>query len=182
MSIRDVSPGDVLVVYDSTFPAWMIRFGAWLSGKPHRWNHMLVISHQDDAGVWWAIEAHPGHVGWTSGQDLQRYLTSPKTLDNIFQSKTDSQREDIVRVARGLFGTPYDWAGIVLDAMIEIKAQPQWFSAAKLHKDPPAHLVCSSLVSYVYMVVGLEYPTGPIRTTTPADWAEFIVQHHYSSH
>jgi hypothetical protein len=170
--VIDVQPGDVCVVYDSTFPAWWIRFGAWIERKPHHWDHILIISHKDKMGTWWAIEAHPGKVGWTSGKDLQRYLTSPKTLTNVDQPKTDGQRDEIVNVAKGLFGTPYDWTAIVADGMDAIgwKSWVHGFGG-----DVPTHLVCSSLVTWVYQKCGLKCPNGNIRTVTPADWAYFIL-------
>lgn len=182
MNCRDVRPGDVLVVYDSTFPGWLIRLGEWLAGDPHRWNHMLVISHRDAGGTLWAIEARPSGVGWTAGRDLTRYLTSRKTIDNALQRKTDEQRAQVVEVARGLFGTPYDWTGIVLGAMNVIDAQSLWLKTATAAlPDTPAHLVCSSLVSYVYSRVGLARPVGAYRMTTPGRWARFILDRHYDS-
>lgn len=172
-TLTDVKAGDVLVVYDSTFPGWMIRLGATIERKPNKWNHILIMSHQDAAGTWWAIEAHPGHVGWTAGPDLHRYLTSGKTLNNSAQPKTDDQRHEIVSVARSLFGTPYDDLGITADVM-EAIGWSRWDTG--FQNGIPAHFVCSSLASYVYNAVGLIYPFHVIRTTTPADWAGFILE------
>jgi hypothetical protein len=174
--MRDVKPGDVLVVYDSTFPAWLIRLGATMMRKPNKWNHVLIMSHKDANGTWWAIEAHPGKVSWTAGKDLHRYLTSSKTIDNAEQPKTISQRAQVVNVAKLMFGAEYDIEGIGLDALEAIGLWPRSFRVTSKKYNPPTEVVCSSLVRYAYEKVGLACPsTESLRRTTPADWAQFIL-------
>lgn len=177
--MRRPDAGDVLVVYDPTIGGELIRLGEALEGKPAMWNHILIFSHYDANGTPWAIEARPGVVGWTAAQDLARYMSSFHTIDNIKQEKTTAQRVQVVEVARQLFGTPYDWTGIAADCLNALGPdiwQPRAGSV-------PTHLVCSSLVSYVYDKVGLEGPTyrKTFRTVEPADWAKFILNGHYDS-
>lgn len=181
--MRNVLSGDVLVVYDSTFPGWLIRFGAWLLGKPAKWNHVLVMSHMDDAGEWWAIEARPGGVNWTAGRDLRRYLSSPKTIDNARQPKTDTQRSMVVAAAAGMFEREYDWTAIFEDAAMAARIELLWKSR-DYGDDPPAHVICSTLVAWLYRHVELDYPRAAqirMRAIMPADWADFILRQHYDS-
>jgi hypothetical protein len=168
------SAGDVMVVYDSTIGAWFIRLGAFIRFKPYKWNHVLIFSHYDAAGEPWAIEAHPGRVSWTAGKDLKRYLASHKTLSNIAQPKSPNQRRDLVRLAKAMFGTQYDWEGIVEDGMLAIGA-PELLLSKDFGPDKPLHVVCSSFIKWLYDRVGLGSPHTPTRTCTPADWAEYIL-------
>lgn len=170
--MRNIRPGDVLTVWDGTLPAWFIREGEAILNDPSGWNHILIMSHQDVAGNWWAIEAHPGVVGWTAAVDLTRYLSSPKTIDNARQPKTESQRSQIVAVAKGMFGTPYDWNAIQHIAF-EAISHLEWHPADD--GNPPTHVICSSLVAYVYRKVGLQCPPVAERATTPGDWAKLIL-------
>jgi len=169
-----VQPGDVLATQDPTWWARLIRFGAALRDQPDSWNHIIIASHRDGGGTFWGIEGRPGGVGWV---DLAPWLANRWTISNAEQSKTDEQRTQIVTIAKGLLGTPYDWAGIVADAMAAIDAPNLWrlrdFDAA----GPPAHVVCSSLAAYAYHKVGLAGPVAPLlRAVTPADWASWILR------
>jgi cell wall-associated NlpC family hydrolase len=87
----------------------------------------------------------------------------------------DAQRKQIADVVQGLLGTPYDWGGIVADAMEAIHAPDLW--AQNWHgQGAPGHVVCSSLACWAYEHVGLPRPTyHEARFTTPADWEQFIV-------
>jgi hypothetical protein len=156
----------------------MIRLGAALRDEPNLDNHVAVVHHQDAAGIWWVIEGRPGGVGYA---DARHYLSSRWTNDNIGQPKTDDQRAQIASVALGMLGTPYDWSGIVADAMNAVGVQDKWAEDWN-GQGPPAHVVCSSLACWIYQHVGLAYPTAhQPRLTTPADWDEFVVEHGYSS-
>jgi cell wall-associated NlpC family hydrolase len=83
-------------------------------------------------------------------------------------------------VAKGMLGTPYDWDGIVADAMKAIGAQELW-AQNWYGQGPPAHMVCSSLAAWIYQQVQLDIPTYHVpRQTTPGDWEQFILMHGYA--
>lgn len=170
--VDPIQPGDVLVVRsEHSFVGRLIRFGAALRDQPDTWNHVAIATHVDGSGAFWGIEGRPGGVGWVA---LASYLDDRWTIDNAAQPKTERQRALIVDTARGLLGTPYDWQGIVADAMAAIDAPRLW--RMRFDALPPAHVVCSSLASWVYEHVGLTCPRTADRVTTPADWASFIMQ------
>ncbi|HJQ47155.1 MAG TPA: hypothetical protein VJ870_12675 [Amycolatopsis sp.] len=172
-----VDVGDLLVTRGAGWAARLIRLGAALLDEPNIDNHVAIVHHRDDAGVWWAVEGRPGGVGWA---DARTYLASAYTTNNVRQAKTADQRAQIATVAQGMLGTPYDWEGIVADAMDAINVQDLWAQNWN-GQGPPAHVVCSSLAAYVYQKVGLEIPTAhEPRQTTPADWEQFIIAHHFA--
>lgn len=144
--------------------------------KPDTVNHVIVVSHRDNVGTLWGIEARPGGVGY---RDMSDVVHSRWSLDNIGQDKTTAQREQIVKVAKGMLGTPYDWEGIVADAMEAIHAPYLWCQFDAKGR-APAHVVCSSLADWIYDKVGLSTPGRKFdRECSPADWAEFIILHGY---
>src|SRR6476469_2678682 len=103
----EYKPGDVLVVHDGGFWAWVIRLGPWLRNKlygtnePTKWNHVLIVMPPDAKGNAWAIGGLPGGVVW---RDLEAsgYLTSPLTLSNAEQNKTEEQRAAICEVMQAM--------------------------------------------------------------------------------
>lgn len=164
--------GDVLCVRGTDWAARLIRLGAALLDQPNLDNHVAVVHHQDASGTWWAVEGRPGGVGWA---DAATYLSSPWTVNNSGQAKTDAQRAQIAQVVQGALGTPYDWDGIVADAMNAIHA-PDFWTQNWQGQGAPAQVVCSSLAAWVYENVGLALPTfHEPRFTTPGDWEQFIV-------
>lgn len=168
-----VAPGDILITRDNRLWARLIRIGAALRDQPDSWNHVIVASHLDAAGVYWGVEARPGGVGWV---DLKPWLVDRWTLTNVDQPKTADQRGQVVAVAKGMLGTPYDWAGIVKDGMDAINAGDLW-RLRDFGTGPPAHVVCSSLAAWVYTRAGLARPSQTRqRGITPADWASFILR------
>jgi hypothetical protein len=171
-----IEVGDVLVTRGTDWAARLIRLGAALLDEPNLDNHVAIAHHKDANGVWWVVEGRPGGVGWA---DAHNYLASPYTTNNIGQSKTAAQRDQIATVAMGMLGTPYDWTGIVADAMSAVGVQDAWAQNWK-GQGPPGHVVCSSLAAWVYLKAGLEVPTAhEPRQTTPADWEQFIIQGGY---
>jgi hypothetical protein len=165
-------PGDLLLTRSEHWTSWLIRLGAALMGKPNMRNHVIVVSHRDEAGTLWGIEGRPGGVGWRA---LDDELTARWTLSNADQPKTDAQRELVVKGAVSLLGTKYDWTAIVLDTAMALRIDHLW----KLERwgnveGVPAQIVCSAMADYVYEKAGLAHPNTGYRTTTPADWDEFI--------
>ena len=179
MTKVEYKPGDVLVVHDGGFWAWVIRLGPWLRNKlygtnePTKWNHVLIVMPPDAKGNAWAIEGRPGGVGW---RDLEAsgYLTSPLTLSNAEQNKTEEQRAAICEVMQAMADrkTGYDWSAIASD--IARVLTPLWGMRNKWGKGVPGHVVCSSAADLAYERVGLDSPK-PDRYCTPWDWATFIV-------
>ena len=169
---RPIGPGDVLAVRGAGLSARLIRFGAALLDRPNTVNHVAIVSHLDSNHRWQAIEARPGGVGW---RDATHYLASPWTVSNADQPKSLEQLNAIVDAAKAMLGTPYDWAGIGLDAMHAIHAPEMYEHATIIGAPSPHHVVCSSLAAWVYEQVGLAGPAGASwRTVTPGDWARYI--------
>lgn len=175
-----VGPGDVLLTrYDGWTGRW-IRFGAalqeFLTGKPgpNLRNHVVIVSHADEAGLWWGIEARADGIGWVK---LTGHLRSRWTLTNAAQPKTDAQRAQIVEVARACLGMHYDYPGIFLNALAAVGLNLRWelVEFPERGQQPP-HAVCSALADWVYEEVRLANPGGfsVTRLTRPADWDEFI--------
>lgn len=170
--MAEIDVGDVLVTRGGSWPQWLVRIGAAMLDQSNLVDHVAVVSHRDDAGTWWVIEGKPGGVGYV---DARNYLANRYTVNNALQPKTPEQRLQIAKVLVGMLGTPYDWRGIVGDAMVAIRAQELWKSRDWDDGKPPAQVVCSSLAAWVYRHVGLAFPTRhPVRLTIPADWDEFI--------
>jgi hypothetical protein len=165
--------GDVLVVRTGKIWGRLVRLGAAFSDSPNLVDHVAIVHHRDDSGTLWVIEGRPGGVGYA---DAKVYLDSPYTLNNIKQAKTVEQRAQIAEVAGGMLGRPYDWAGIVADAMTAIDATALW--AQDWGKQgPPAQVVCSSLAAWVYNTVALDHPTyRSLRLTTPSNWESWILE------
>lgn len=174
--MTDLGVGDVLCTRGGGWPGTVIRFGAALVGLPNTHGHVAVFMGPDPDGRDQVIEGRPGGVGY---RDAAGYLKDHWTIDNRHQPKTPSQRLAIAAGAKAMLGTPYDWVGIGLDGMRAIHA-PQIYQWAAAHGKPsPNHVVCSSLADWLYAHVGLANPGRADfdRTTTPADWVQFITTH-----
>ena len=168
-------PGDVVLVRTNGLAGLLIRFGAALLDRPNVHNHVAIVSHRDEAGTLWGVEARPGGVGWV---DMANYVADVYTISNAEQPKTDAQRAAIVQAAESMLQTPYDWTAIAADAMKAIRADRLWKAKNFGADEVPAQVVCSSLADYVYAKVGLANPGmvdgDAVRFTTPADWDLFI--------
>jgi|SRR4051812_10436828 cell wall-associated NlpC family hydrolase len=165
--------GDVICTRSDGRAGRVIRFGAALLGKPNTVNHVALYMGKGSDKRPRVIEGRPGGVGWRDASD---YLKSEWTIDNREQPKTPEQRQAITEAAKAMLGTPYDWKGIGLDAMIAIRAPIIYDDAEKKNQPSPDQIVCSSLADWVYAQVGLANPNRLSwdRITTPGDWAEFI--------
>ncbi len=165
--------GDVLVTRSNYKGSFFVRLGACLRGRSGKVDHVIVVHHRDDAGTLWGIEGTPSSVGYVQ---LKRYADDKYANANVDQPKTAAQRTQIATLAEGMLGTPYDWAGIVLDGMREIGAEELWHSREWPDGLKPSHVVCSSFADYIYEVVELANPGGSTQTrgTEPSDWDDFI--------
>jgi hypothetical protein len=186
-----VKPGDILVVSTTRKQGWRRIFSGefWIkahsrmTGVPERsrrFDHVVIVSHQDESGTLWGIEGKPSKVGYV---DVDLYLKDPLTLSNAKQVKTDDQRLLIVKVAREMLGSPYDWGAILTLSTAVLRVNLLWnkVTAQLLIKDwnenaVPAHVICSSYADLACEKAGLDSPRGTqgTRFTTPADWSEFI--------
>jgi hypothetical protein len=168
-------PGDIVVVRTPGLPAWVIRFGEMLQGRPDLRNHVAML-HHCAAGANWYLEGRPGGVGWRVFRaDADSYASSPWTVSNSAQPRTDAQRAAICARMQALVGTPYDWAAIEGDAAIALhlpEVWPKWGDGTQL----PGHVVCSSSAALAYKEEGVAAPeVGGGRFTEPADWDAFIM-------
>ena len=172
-----IGVGDVLAVQTSnSFVRKMILIGAVLRGRPAIDNHVVVVHHKDSSGQWWGLEGKPGGVGQTT---LDQYLSSPFTINNSLQPKTDQQRYDIAVAAESMLGTPYDWAGIARDGLEAIDASAT-FASSWHGQGPPGHVVCSSFAAWLYGHVNLDAPLGG-SNVTPADWTAFSITNKFNA-
>jgi hypothetical protein len=164
--IAGVQPGDVLAVRSDACSAVMIRLGAALAGKPNVVNHIAIAHHRDSHGTLWCIEGRPGGVGW---RDATAYLSSPWTLSNAAQPKTDAQRTVITDGAVAMLGTRYDWAAIIGDGLDDLHL---WDPVdGQVHGEA----VCSALAACLHDKAALARPAGGERKVQPADWAAWIL-------
>lgn len=167
MTVKGVQPGDVLVTRTrGTWSSAMIRLGAALTDKPNLSNHVAVVHHWDASGTLWVIEGRPGGVGWRDARD---YLSSPWTLSNVAQPKTDAQRKVITDGAMAILGMPYDWAAIVGDGLDDLHL---W---SPVHGQVEGHAVCSAVAAFLYDKAVLARPAGDERKVQPADWDSWVV-------
>lgn len=171
--MAELQAGDVLCTRATGLAPFLIRLGAAFRDKPNTVNHVAIVHHRDDKGEWVCVEGRPGGVGWTPAA---KYLASPWTLSNVNQPKTPAQRASVVEATEALIGRPYDWTGIALDAVLAlgIDLPSRWVG-----KWDAAQVVCSSLAAWTYQKVGLAHPLGDLRTTSPGDWAAFILSRNY---
>jgi hypothetical protein len=168
-----VQPGDVLVVHDHhSMPAWWIRLGERIAGRPSTWNHVVIAHHVDPAGTFWGIEGRPGGVGW---KDLATYLADPLTITThdlwIRAGITQDQRRLLCQGAEALLGVPYDWPEIVHDGLAMV--DPLYHQRDQWGPGVPGHVVCSSMADYLAEQIRLPNPQ-PDQACTPADWAQLI--------
>ena len=159
--------GDVWAVRTGGWGARLIRIGEHLAGKPDLDNHIVVVHHQDPNGVVWGVEGRPGGVGWA---DLTKYQRDPATVTNALQPKSNEQRIQVAQIIVQMLGTPYDWAGIAVDAARDLRI-PDLFAENWHGQGTPGHVVCSSLAAWAYGKVGLPHPDPKgERYCQPDDW------------
>lgn len=143
---RTLRPGDFFIVHMDGFPGKMIRLGQWLNGDG--------FADFEHAGIYLGdglvLEAEPGGARIAN---LSEYDGRAIRWSSGLIELTDQQRADIVRIARSLEGTPYDW--------------PDYFALAahRFHLPIPGlrayirsdkSLICSALVDRVYNLAGVQ--------------------------
>lgn len=169
----DLRPGDILLTSNVKGVSFWIKLGALLKGNSAAHNHVVVVSHVDDAGTYWGIEARSGGVGWV---DLAQYMNSPRTTSNagLDPDRTIEDREKVVEIVKGMLDKKYDWSAIVELAMRAIHADDLWAAKDFDEKTVPAHFVCSALAAWAYDHVGWRRPNGNPRFVTPGMWDDFL--------
>jgi hypothetical protein len=179
MSSLPAAPGDILAVWTGhSLVQDLIGVGEALQGRPAIANHVIVVTHQDQAGRWMGIGGRAGGVGPV---DCTPLLSDPRTMSNHGQPRPDDHGQltsFLASTARSL-GISCDWAGIAEDTLgafhVEDLSQVishlwRWPSA---HNLLPGHVVCSSLAAMLYGLpsVGWAHPDlGRERVCEPADW------------
>lgn len=143
---RTLRPGDFGIVHVEGFPGRAIRLGQWLNGEGFAdFEHAFVY-----LGDGLIMEAEPGGARIAN---LSEYEGRAIHWSSGLIDLTDQQRLDIVRIARGLEGTPYDW--------------PDYFALAahRFHLPIPGlrayirsdkSLICSALVDRAYSLAGVQ--------------------------
>jgi len=190
----DAAPSDVLAVggYGGSWGQKLIRLGAVLRGQPGISNHVVVITHQDQAGRWIGIQGQPGGVGPC---DATPYLAQSTTRSNHAQPRPGgpaAMQKFLAGCAKSL-GIQYDWCGIAEDTLraagvpdLAKAIDPLWrWTSPKQQADGllPGHVVCSSLAAMLYTRVGWAEPSGanPDRTVTPQDWWDWSDQEKWNT-
>jgi len=171
----DVNVGDVICTREGKW--WIggaIRLGARLLNLPAFTNHVIIVHHRDERGMWQGIEGRPGGVGWV---DMTERLRYPLTNANNEQPKTDAQRYLIATAAEALVNVPYDWAAIGEDTRIALRLRTRIVREWP-ENEVPGQVVCSSFADWAYEKVGLANPGGREQTrfTTPGHWDQFIIE------
>jgi hypothetical protein len=179
MTTLPAAPGDVLAVWTGQGLAQdLIRLGEAMEGKPAVANHVVIITHQDQAGRWMGIQGQPGGVG---PADCTPFLSDSRTRSNPDEPKPDGHGQLTVMLASAAksLGISYDWVGIAQDALDAFGAEdlsalidPLWRWPSN-HNLLPGHVVCSSLAAMLYDLpsVGWAHPDlGAERRCEPADW------------
>jgi hypothetical protein len=82
---------------------------------------------------------------------------------------------------KSLLGANYDYTAYVDLALDAIGVTPQWTDYNG--EDVPVHFICSAVADWVYERRGLPNPGGYLitRYTTPAEWAQFVVEKQWNS-
>lgn len=172
-------PGDVLAVW--TGAGWAeaaIRIGSVLEGKPAVANHVVIVTHLDQAGRWMGIEGRPGGVGPV---DCTPFLSDTRTRSNTKQPRADDggQTGSFLASAAKSLGLGYDWVGIAADALDGLHLHDLSAVIDRLWRWPsdhnllPGHVVCSSLAAALYDLpaIGWAHPDlGDERHCDPGDW------------
>jgi len=171
----DVNVGDVICTREGKW--WIsgaIRLGARLLNLPAFTNHVIIVHHRDERGMWQGIEGRPGGVGWV---DMTERLRYPLTNSNNEQPKTEAQRYLIAKAAEALVNVPYDWAAIAEDTRIALRLRTRVVQEWP-EEQVPGQVVCSSFADWAYEKVGLANPGGREQTrfTTPGHWDQFMIE------
>lgn len=173
LDVTTLKPGDVVIVEMGVpFVRWLVWLQAILTGRAkYRKNgHVIVVSHRDEEGRLWGIEAQAKGIGWT----LMDKRHGKYGISNAEQPKSDEDRHVIVETMKNLLGTSYDYLAYVDIALQTLGITRQWTDFQG--NDVPVHFICSAVADYDYEERGLPNPGGfkVTRYTTPAEWAEFI--------
>ena len=179
MPAMPAARGDVLAVWTGNGPIQdLIRVGEALQGKPAVANHVIVVTHQDQAGRWIGIQGQPGGVGPV---DCTPFLSDGRTKSNHAQPKPDDhgQLTSFLASAAKSLGISYDWVGIAEDALDALQVHdlselidPLWRWPSQ-HNLLPGHVVCSSLAAMLYDLPSVDWAhpdLGDERDCEPADW------------
>jgi hypothetical protein len=160
-----LQPATLLATRSPGFAGRMIRLGSAFRDQPNLVNHIAIVHHTDKHGTVWCLEGRPGGVGWRDARD---YIRDPHTWCNAGQALTTEDRAEIVKGAKALIGTAYDWQAIAADGLdsfgldLELAWQPG-------PDGVDGHVVCSSLAAYLYGTRNADRPTGD-RLVTPGQW------------
>ena len=151
-------PGDYMVT----------ATGGWLSG----WIRRITRSDVNHAAVYigdgYIVEA------WTSGARIRLMEEWPNAIWSTFPL-TGPQRQSIVRYAKAMVGTPYNYWDIAAQAIVRVFKwnAPPW-ALDRLSR--PDRLQCAQLVDLAYATAGVHlFPDGrPYGLVAPADLEALI--------
>lgn len=173
----EVAPGDVLAVLGSN--GWfgkLVRIFELVGNRPYTVDHVVVITHQDQAGRWLGIAGQPGGVG---PADMTKFLTQSGTNVNHGQPRRNDagQADQFLASCAASLGIAYDWVGIAADMADDLGVHNLANDIDHLWRWPtksgllPGHVVCSSLAARLYEIVGWDHPdNGSERLCEPGDW------------
>lgn len=171
----EVGPGDVLAVLgsDDVFSKGIRFFEDIDAAKLIPVDHCLIVTKQDQVGRWLAIQGDSNGVGIT---DVARFLDQPQANVNHLQPRDPTKVPEFLANCAAAMGLAYDWVGIAIDALDDLRLYPLADAIDHLWRWPtsqvtlPGHVVCSSLAAWAYKAVGWAHPAGDERRVQPSDW------------
>lgn len=137
-------PGDFFLAQSEGVRGFVFRVAQFLTGEPSQYSHAGIVL--DDRTY---IEARPGGATIRPLEDLM----SRRSLAFSQNKLTRAQREEIVRVARELVGTPYSWLrfAILAGKTLHVKT-PRLQDRVLNH----GGMICSQLVDEIYLRAGVQ--------------------------
>lgn len=138
----ELKPGDFAVCKIPGIAGRAIALGQWLIGKPSPVQHAYIY-----VGEGMVVQAMPGGAEMVPLADAEpAYAWSGSAI-----LLTDDQREDIVRCARRLVGTPYSWLDYLSIGLLRWHIRPKFL---RDYVGETHHMICSQLVDFSYAVGG----------------------------
>lgn len=158
-------PGDFGLTEIRGITGWLVGLGQFLNGDASIFSHAFVVL--DDGTV---MEAQPGGARITP---LETYSRRPVAFSTHLAT-TEAQRDEIVRQARLLEGTPYSFLDYLALALTRLRVRPRWL---RRYVASTGHMICSQLVDEAYRRAGVHlFTDGRLsQDVTPGDLANRLL-------
>jgi len=111
--MEQMMPGDIIVAHSDGIIGKAIRFAERIRGKGgDNWNHVVILDHQDERGVWYVIQAEAKGVSndkTLSSIGKYQHVSTPSYVD----------RSLVLEFARCQVKTKYGFVSI-LSCVVDI--------------------------------------------------------------